>query len=262
MSLGEVQIVASSNKDSDDDEYYELELFIYNPDDPAHTSGGYSPTPDGTVTLDNHHDHRAHHDHEGHECDHDHLGDDDDHDHGHKFHKSHRGSHDHMDEATLCARLSDADVDYLNSLSTKTLKVKVKATKVTDPEEDSSSNPPFKLRTDKVAFKLTGPATVDHRYVAGEPTAGADGTTLLSGAGSDLRLNDTSYVTFSGDPQDEVEFFVTSEEFIVSRLDSMLVPLDWAGMCKSEMMTTMMMMATTVVMPSSSGHTPNPGLRS
>lgn len=215
VSRGEVQIVAAS----DDDDYW-LELSIYNPDDPTHTSDGYSPTPDGTVTLDDHHDHRAHHDHEGHECDHDHLEHDDDNDggHDHGFHKFHRGSHDHPDEATTCVRLSDADVDYLNSLSTKTLKVKIKATGVADSES-------FKLRTDKIGFKMTGSATVDHRHVAGKPTVGAGGTTVLSGSGSDLRLDDTSYLILGGDPQDEVEFFVTSEEFVVSRLDSMRVPV-------------------------------------
>ena len=109
-----------------------------------------------------HHD-DAHHGHDHKDHGHD---DDDDHDHGHKHHdytdqhlllnKCHEShDHDHQDhpghahhdhhkghghshgdhgEETICVSLSGADVAYLNSLPTKTVKIKIVATIVDDPD--------------------------------------------------------------------------------------------------------------------------------
>jgi len=166
--------------------------------------------------------------------------------HGHD-HESH--SHDlddtHNGETTVSFFLSQEDIDRLNTTATNTITIKIKATVYPDPDhhehvhnlDDSGSqgknhvhdhvhhyllNPPrvLNLWTDQIVFVVTGPATVDHRFTAGEPVINSG--TLLSGSGNDLRINDLSYFTVDTSGN-RVEFEVTSENFVFPRLDTLTV---------------------------------------
>ena len=165
VSFGDVRIVARSSRSST-----RLEVFIFNPDDPLHTVGGYNPIADVVEVLDA-----------------------------------------ANAEETISVALEAADVTYLNSLSTKTLKIKVRATR----------NGGFRLETDAVAFAIAGVVTTDERNLNGEPVI--DSGTLQSGSASDLEADDTSYYTVSSSGN-VVRFEVTSDDFVFSDLDTVSVP--------------------------------------
>ena len=205
MHFAEVQVTAWSNKDD-----VTLDVFIYN--------DGYSLFPDGTVALENHPHHETHDDHRDLTCEHSHLGDHGD--QGHKFHVFHQGNHDHIDEATICVPLSEADIAYFQSLPDKRIKIKLVAVRTS--EEDEEGKPPFKLITDKVAFKLTGQASVDQRGVEGERVVLTGN--LASSSAADTTKDDSSYLTVASS-DGVVELQLTSAHFAFSRLDTVSVPI-------------------------------------
>jgi len=263
VDFGEVQIKLRSWEES-----ARLEVFVYGAD-------GYNAVADVSTLLDHHHDQNrdGKHKHDDdpqhwahtHDADHDHhIDDKDDDEHDHHDHKDHHHAHDsaegddhHHGEETVSFFLSDADVAYLNTLFTKTLKIKIKATVFDDPDHhhhiidregnkgkgrnldhihhrNMDSPPVLSLETGHIVFAFTGPATVDRRTVAGEPLVNVG--TLVSGSGSDLAVDDTSFYTIASerilqaDEDDKsnfkhvVEFEVTSEGFVLSRLDTVSVP--------------------------------------
>ncbi|MBI2919154.1 MAG: hypothetical protein HYY01_14360 [Chloroflexi bacterium] len=166
VSFGEVRITALSTKSS-----AKLEVFIYNPADPAHTQNGYNPIADMTVILE--------------------LAN---------------------TEQTFSVSLEDADVTYLNSLSTKRLKIKVVATRTGG----------FRLDTDQLVFAMAGVVSTDQVNVQGEPLIITG--SLLSGSGAALRLDDTTYYTVSS-LSNVVMYQVTSSNLSFSSLDKVTVPL-------------------------------------
>ena len=168
VSFGSVQITAKSTKG-----FTKLELFIFNPNDPLHTDGGYNPIPDFTETLD--------------------LAD---------------------VEETIDLFLEDADIVYINSLATKTVKVKVRATRTGG----------FKLQTDKLVAQMSGPVTTDDRKVQDEPFILAG--SLVSGSAADLAEDDASYYKVSSDSTSGTVAFaaeISSKSFTFSTLKTVRV---------------------------------------
>ena len=166
VSLGEITVTASATAAAT-----RLDLYVHNPDDAAHTNGGYDTTPDVAELLD--------------------VAD---------------------TEETVSFRLVDADVTYVNSLSTKTLKIKVVA----------SNNTGFRLDTDRVVFTIGGPATTDLRYVTSDPTINAG--TLVEGTLRDMEIDDTTNYKIKS-VGNVVEFDVTSDDLALSSVDAVTVPL-------------------------------------
>lgn len=115
-------------------------------------------------------------------------------------------------EQTFSVSLEDADVTYLNSLSTKRLKIKVVASRTGG----------FRLDTDQVLFAMAGVVSTDQVNVQGEPLIITG--SLLSGSGAALRLDDTTYYTVSSSGN-VVAYEVTSSNFSFSSLDDVDVPL-------------------------------------
>ena len=216
--------------------------------------------------LHGHHGHFSHDHHHGlsktaghHHHDGDHLllhNHPDDHmHHGHAGKDKH-----HHGEETLSLILLQPEIDYLNLPGTTSLEIKVKATVFDDqdhhhhvakhagPEGESKGqshdhvhhanrlNPPaFNIETDQLLFRILGPATTDQRLLAGEPVVTLGN--WVSGAGSDLQFDDTSYYTIRSEslsqapPGDKssfnhvVEFEVTSDAFAFPRVDTISVPI-------------------------------------
>ena len=171
VSFGEFRIIAQSSKSST-----KSEIFVFNPNDPAHTDNGYNPLPDVTTILEA-----------------------------------------ATTEQTISVFLSDADVSYLNSLSTKTLKVKIRAARTGG----------FRLDTDQILFVISGIVTTDERNVIGNPVIISG--TLQSGSGNNLALDDTSYYIVSSvtpqPGQSLTAYEVTSDNFVFSTLDTVAIPL-------------------------------------
>ncbi|MBI2908431.1 MAG: hypothetical protein HYX92_12360 [Chloroflexi bacterium] len=167
VSFGEVRIVAQSNKSST-----KLEVFIYNPNDPSHTQGGYNPIPDTTVILE-------------------------------------AASTEQM----FVVGLASADVTYLNSLATKRLKIKVRATRTGG----------FRLYVDQVIFSMAGVVSVDKRMVKNEPVVQIG--TVQAGSRADLAQDDASYYTVRSGTGNVVQFEVTSDNFVFSNLDTLSVSI-------------------------------------
>lgn len=114
-------------------------------------------------------------------------------------------------EQTFSFSLEDADITYLNTLSTKTIKLKVKATR----------SGGFRLDTDQIVFSVSGVVTTDERTVKGNPAINTG--SLSSGSGDDLDRDDTAYYVVSSSGN-VVEYEVTSENFSFSALDTVEVP--------------------------------------
>ena len=249
-------------------------------DDPPHTHhknvNHHHHVHDGeTPSHDHHHhefDHQHHHGHHhgdddsddhDHHLDHDDGDDDDDHDHAHHHHEldhlhlhdpgdphghdhehhSHKEHDHHSGEATLSFSLDDDDLDYLNSLNTKALRIKVRATAYfdadhhhnvhgdDDDDDDDDGNwvhghhhhwnhknrEQMQLWTDLVEFLASGIATVDQLGIKGEPNV-IKGT-IISGSGADTFSDDLKYYTIATPPS-VVEFEVTSQDFAFDRVDN------------------------------------------
>ncbi len=115
-------------------------------------------------------------------------------------------------EQTFSVPLSAADVTYLNALPTKTVKIKIRATRTGG----------FRLDTDQVLFSISGVVTTDRRNVLGDPVFNVG--QQMAGSTTDLAYDDASYYTVqSTNGILEAEF--TSDAFVFSSVDSVSMPL-------------------------------------
>ncbi len=122
-----------------------MEFFIYNPNDPEHTSGGYAPSSDAATT-----DVSANTDY------------------------------------TTVFTFGTADVSYVDSLATKVVKFKLKATLSTV----------FDLRADKLVFKVAGtPAATFFRDYVIEVNPTLETGSFVGGDFTSLGADDTGYYT-------------------------------------------------------------------
>ncbi|MFH1141858.1 MAG: hypothetical protein V1724_09430, partial [Chloroflexota bacterium] len=149
-------------------------------------------------------------------------------------------------EQTFSVSLEDADVTYLNSLSTKLLKLKVVATRTGG----------FRLDTDQLLFAMAGVVTTDQVNVQGQPVISTG--TLSAGSGAALGLDDTTYYTVSSSGN-VVVYEVTSGNYSFSSLDKVTVPLVMRSN-KDGVVLELFVFNPTDPAHTSGGYDPNPDL--
>ncbi|MBI4281917.1 MAG: hypothetical protein HY672_00300 [Chloroflexi bacterium] len=149
-------------------------------------------------------------------------------------------------EETISVFLEDADVAYLNTLPTKTLKIKITATRTGG----------FRLDTDRVTFSIAGTVTTDERSVLGQPTISTG--TLMSGSGSDLASDDVSYDKLSSSGA-VIQFEALSDSFVFSGLDSVAIPFI-ARSSKDGVVVELFVYNPTDPAHTSGGYNPEPDL--
>ena len=176
MSFDTINFVTVTFIGQNDRGYVRVEFYVYNPDDPEHTQGGYSVTPDATVNLE-----------------------------------------ERLVEYLTFFYLPEADVDYVNSLETKTVKLKVRAWR---------SLGDFKLQTDQLIFEIAGVTAIYTKEVAANPTILLG--TYVSGNKDSLDVDDVNYYKVgSAGTTPTIAWEATSEVYGFTDVDD--VSVDWVG---------------------------------